>query len=848
MNEPQSMPAASAALPPLAVPPRTSTLAATLSGLLVILALALAWGTRAPNSDLFMALDGGRDVVDGKLNKPDDWSFVTKDRVWINQSWLSGWALFRIWRASGETGLLVTRGVLLALLAGGLVAWLRGRGTSWAAACTAAALVLVAARVFLTLRGNLVTVVAAPWLFWLLDRHRRGSIHWTWAIALLLAVWTHCHGGFVYGLGVLLLWLVFLVPSGGLVWAALIACVVAGLALVTVAQIVVWPLRGDALYALGALLLWLLYAHFAKWERRSLTAGRWAALVACFIAVTVLPILVGPFGVNTFKQSFTMAGRTEWRTIREWWPTVRIPTPATQPVHGEMQGISWQLHQALASYKADWDEAFWEVGSFPLLLGLTLILAIVAGIGRIRRGRRSEALPTSEPSGGDANGAVASPIAPLPALDWSHVLFDIGILVVSVTMAFTGRRFAPLGAVAVALPLAFCLDGVWRRIDAGVGVCASRIGPLGGLCILTMTTLLAAANYPTYALGYSASHPFYPPQSVFARQVMANAAPHAAARFMRVNHVTGNVVHEYGSEAYLRWAVPDIKVFCGGRAQQIYDETDLKRLRAFLDQRFLMPAMIQVRNQRFFDFNVKAVVFPTASLWDLSLALSDSRVWLPVFCDGDFVVLIRTVSRTVNARGEPTDEFAPTEEFKRYAAGRLERAAVALIDPAGDPTEDAARAAAASGKIVFPDETAYLYSRALLLTSPWLTGGDAAMTPQRRAEMDEFLYTARREAIEQALHHRPHPRLYDLLERLARQRPEPRPDLGPFFKQELDRLGKLPVTGADSSDLLRCRIALLDALKRRAKDAGEDEEAKALEEQARRALVELTELARWWQF
>lgn len=716
-------------------PPQNATMLGLLSALSLLLAAAFAFGTRAPNSDLFMSLAGGRDAAAGKLGQPDDWSFVTQGRIWINQSWLAHRALYGVWKISGETGLLAVRGAMIALLAAGIVLWLRRRGNSAAAACIAAALVLVAARNGLTLRGNLVTLTATPWLLYLLERQRLGSVHWTWLIGVLLAGWTHCHGGFVFGLGVLGLWILTHPPLGGM---------------------------GDGT------------SH-----------GRnWLALVGCLVVVGVLPLVAGPFGRQTYTQSFSMASQGEWRTIREWQPLVR----------------SW------SDLKIDLQDTPWDVGPLLALAGLLALLGAVAGVRRAVGGR---------------DGTMRA--------DWPGRLFYAGVIGATALMAFSGRRFAPLAALVMSLPLACCLERVWRGWRRASTAAAA-----------VLSVALAAAMYPIFVLGYSGVHPFYPPQRAFERQTMGNNFPVDAVRFMRTHGIAGNVVHEYGVETYLHWVMPEAKVFCGGRAQQIYTETDLTRLRAFQDVRaaLLAPSVMQKRNEAYIQRDVNAILYPTASLWPLILALNDSRVWLPVFFDGDQALLIRTV----DAAGEPLPQFA------RFAQGELKESSVAIIDPAMDSDGAKARQAAQSGLIVFPDEASYLYTRALYLTSPWLTAGGGQMTPQRRAAMEEFIYNARRAAIEKATALRPHPRLYELMERLARARPEPRPDTGPYFAEELKRLEAMPVAGADSSDLLRCRIALLDALRRRAEEAGELEEARQFNERARMALDEMTRLARWWQF
>src|SRR5262245_14142064 len=102
---------------------------------LLALALLLTWSARGANSDFFMALGGGEDVAAGRLATADTWSYITDARVWINQSWLTHWALYRLWQIGGPASAIAARWALLVVLVLGMLAWLRARGISWPAAC-----------------------------------------------------------------------------------------------------------------------------------------------------------------------------------------------------------------------------------------------------------------------------------------------------------------------------------------------------------------------------------------------------------------------------------------------------------------------------------------------------------------------------------------------------------------------------------------------------------------------------------------------------------------------------------------------------------------------------------------
>jgi hypothetical protein len=66
-----------------------------------VLLLALVWAEPRPNDDLFIALAGGRDALAGHLGHPDDWSYTTEGRVWVNQNWASDVLFYLVHTASG---------------------------------------------------------------------------------------------------------------------------------------------------------------------------------------------------------------------------------------------------------------------------------------------------------------------------------------------------------------------------------------------------------------------------------------------------------------------------------------------------------------------------------------------------------------------------------------------------------------------------------------------------------------------------------------------------------------------------------------------------------------------------
>ena len=80
---------------------------------LLAIAVAAAWLYPSANGDLFISLAGGRDVLNGNLLKPDNWSFTTHGRIYINQNWGSDVILYAVNEAAGEWGMLILKLVLI---------------------------------------------------------------------------------------------------------------------------------------------------------------------------------------------------------------------------------------------------------------------------------------------------------------------------------------------------------------------------------------------------------------------------------------------------------------------------------------------------------------------------------------------------------------------------------------------------------------------------------------------------------------------------------------------------------------------------------------------------------------
>jgi hypothetical protein len=488
--------------------------------LLALLAALVVWATPRRLDDLFISLAGGRDVLAGKLGRPDDWSFVTGTRIWIDQNWLSHLLIFLAWRIGGPTGLLILKAALIAALEVFLCLLNLRRGCPWPVAVLLAAALVMCCFQFIDLRPNLLTLVLVPLVMWLLHRAMDNRHRVWWVLPVMLA-WANLHGGFVFGLGMVGLWAI---------------CI----------SIQDW--RCDRRIPLDT-----------DWPL-------WACAGACIVAAGI-----SPFGVGNLTHPLVIASSKVWRQVEEWKPLL-----------------------APSSMAAPWP--------FFVVLALAVVLAVLrlAGVVFARPARRPDI--TFLPSG---------PLA-----------FDIALVVIAVLMALNSRRFVPLATLALAGPLAssfaWLADRAYRMM-----IVAMSAGALA---------LLAALAYGDFIF-YSPQNPVHVGTSIFERMhCLPEKFPVGAAQFLLANHVAGNAFCAWGWEGYLHWICPQVKVFIGGRAQQVYPEEILLAWRGIDPKRVV---------ECFRRWKVELAILPP---WDpqnkaLTSALLASGRWACIYGDSSTLIL-----------------------------------------------------------------------------------------------------------------------------------------------------------------------------------------------------------------
>ncbi len=248
-------------------------------GPVLLFVAAVAYGVLEvhPANDTWIGLAAGRQILaSDEFPLTDTFSYTTGGRVWLNQNWLTHAFQYWLYDTISPSAVIcatwaLAGGVFVLVLLG--VYW---RGATWVGALLAASVVALGCRDFLSARPatNGFVCLAGLWAV-LCALEGQGARRRWWPIALLpplLIVWGNVHGSFVFGYGVLGLYVLY--------WGCIRAI-----------------------------------------RRRTAIDGRQiTALIVAVLAAVVVTVLLGPFGIQNFIHGEKVAGSAVWRDVAEWRP------------------------------------------------------------------------------------------------------------------------------------------------------------------------------------------------------------------------------------------------------------------------------------------------------------------------------------------------------------------------------------------------------------------------------------------------------------------------------------------------------------------------------------------------
>ena len=502
-----------------------------LAPVLLLAVIIAVWLVPRAIDDLFVALGGGRDILAGHLGKPDNWSFTTHGRVWIDQNWGTDLLFYLVQHSWGFQGLLWLKALLISICALTVTLAVRQRGTPLVISILITASALLASYGYIDLRPNLISLIFAPLVLLILYRSMGKPRH-MWLILPVILIWANLHGGFIFGLGMICLW---------------VGCVM------------ISSLMRDGF------LMSLKY--------------HWQLMVVAIIAIAFG--LVNPFGMKNLLVPLVMLKNPVWRRVSEWQP-LWVKTD-----FGEIWG------------------AIVFIGLFLLLFCLQKVWETVSSGKSALRHNPNLATRLKENTG---------KINARSLFDWS-----LGIILV--LFAVFSRRLIPLAIPLLAPVLALQL---WRLIDQ---TRKQWLISALGIIVLVLTSILFRQDLRIYASDY----PHLNPGTQFEKtNYINNSFPPKMVKFINKNGLRGNILSAWIWEGYLHWNCPQIKIFMGGRAQQIYDEATLQDYDDILSGKSSLELLRR--------YGVKMIAIPNIYDKVITKTVVDGN-WVILFTDGRSLLL-----------------------------------------------------------------------------------------------------------------------------------------------------------------------------------------------------------------
>ena len=162
--------------------------------------------------DVWWHLATGRFISAQGFPHADPFSYTLAGQRWTAHEWLADLLLYGIYTGAGLLGLVLARGTLVGAAFAGAYAVARLQAGPVLALALLVPAAFASQRNWLD-RPQLLSYLLATLVLWFLERQRRRPGRAVLFLPLLFAFWVNLHGGFMLGLGMVLLW------AAGEAWA-----------------------------------------------------------------------------------------------------------------------------------------------------------------------------------------------------------------------------------------------------------------------------------------------------------------------------------------------------------------------------------------------------------------------------------------------------------------------------------------------------------------------------------------------------------------------------------------------------------------------------------------------------
>ncbi len=171
--------------------------------IVVVQAFLMALLNSRSNTDLFLALAAGRDVLAFGPAGPDQWSFTHAGGIWIDQGWLSHLVYYLSYAWFGEYGPVLVKLLLLLGCVVILILRCRDAGCRTWAVSVSLFLGLMAVAPLTVIRAENFGIFYFVLFVWLLQASHLSKTVRYLGILTTMVLWSNSHGSFMLGAGLL---------------------------------------------------------------------------------------------------------------------------------------------------------------------------------------------------------------------------------------------------------------------------------------------------------------------------------------------------------------------------------------------------------------------------------------------------------------------------------------------------------------------------------------------------------------------------------------------------------------------------------------------------------------------
>ncbi len=594
--------------------------------LAVALALACMMGiaNTGMNSDLFLAIAAGRQTWEGYPVGPDRWSFTVPGAIWTDQAWLSHLVLYLSYEALGNLGPVACKILLLLGCVAIVLVRCRRMGAFPGVSLLATYLGVMSSAPFLTIRAENFGVfyfLLFGLLLWEGDRDRALRAV---AIPAVMALWSNCHGSFMFGLG-LLGFRVFLECCAG-VWNRVSA---------------IWSVPSGQ-------------AQYPNPDR-----GQWRVCIEwslVFLGSLLLVSTLTPFGPGNVLMPFIQVGSGLVTANSADWLPLWAPGQIRGPL-GAGSVFPYLISLGVLIGSCMWLVGSWLVGKdtrdtetqrreegSPQRHGDTEkrrgLTSETQRHGEEKRAHLSDCVRNGSEADRIREPAVPSPST--PGYGWRPLVVEVAVLTAIVILSCKFRRlilFAGLSCVPLtALVLSLCAENVLKY---GHGR-AIRI--VGGITVGTLL-LCVSTGWACYRFGvvpYLPDNPLRPPRPL-ARDLMSYDTFSAhLITFLGENAIHGNAVVGWELSTYVLCHARGIRVFMDTRDQSLYPPEVIRDYFAVMGVREeSAPRRLALLDRYRVDL---AILSTDPYEFALAMVLLESRRWGCIYQDDYSMVLVRNGS------------------------------------------------------------------------------------------------------------------------------------------------------------------------------------------------------------